>query len=47
MQDKEHDAYCDANESLRLYRSRKTDDKRPLEELKDEDFDRIIVFWSR
>jgi hypothetical protein len=45
--DKDDDARCDAGESLRLYRLYKPDDKRPFEDLKDEDFDKIIVFWSR
>jgi len=40
-------AQKDADEALRLYKLSKPDDRRPLQELKDEDFDRRIVFWSR
>lgn len=45
--DKDHDAQCDANECLRLYRIHRPDDERSFQELNIEDFDKIIVFWSR
>jgi hypothetical protein len=41
------DADRDRRESLRLYRLSKPEDLRPLDELDDLDFDKIIVFWSR
>lgn len=33
--------------ALLLYRTLKPGDTRPIEELKDEDFDDCIVFWSK
>lgn len=41
------DAKIDEEEALRLYRMYQPADKRDLADLKDEDFDAIIVFWSR
>jgi hypothetical protein len=37
----------DEDESLDLYHGLVPGDQRPLRELSDTDFDKLIVFWSR
>jgi hypothetical protein len=41
------DAAPCSKEALEFHRSIHANDKRPLEELTDDDFDRDIMFWSR
>jgi hypothetical protein len=41
------DAECDGKECLRLYRQLVPEDSRSLDLLTGEDFDKLIVFWSR
>lgn len=41
------DAEADLQMAINLYRQMCPDDSRPLSELKDEDFDINIMFWSR
>jgi hypothetical protein len=41
------EAKKDAEDCYRIYRQLVPHDERPLEQLSDSDFDKIIVFWSR
>ncbi|KAK9776213.1 putative NB-ARC domain-containing protein [Seiridium cardinale] len=41
------EAQKDEDNCLALFREIRPDDKRPLHELSDADFDKLIVFWSR